>query len=101
MVINGRFERCCPNDVAIEYEPQRCQRQLARACPNAGLDMSQPTLVSGPQVMRRLSSESSEKARYSQVNAMLSYELKTLLFAKRPLWIFPCLGSVGDSALLA
>jgi hypothetical protein len=34
------------------------------------------SMVSGPQVMRQLSSESSEKARYSKVNAILSYELK-------------------------
>jgi hypothetical protein len=51
--------------------------------------MSQSTVVSGPQVMRQLSSESSDKARHSQVNAILRYELKTLLSAERPLWNLP------------
>jgi hypothetical protein len=68
-------EKCCHYDVAIEYKPQRCQLQLARSMSQILDSMSQPTVVSG-HVMRPLSSESSDKARYSQVNAILSYDLK-------------------------
>jgi hypothetical protein len=44
--------------------------------------VSQPTLVSGPQAMRRMASESSDKARYSRVHAIRSYALKHM--APRP-----------------
>jgi hypothetical protein len=40
MVINGRFERRCRYDAAIEYKPHRCHGQQLERVPNAGLGVS-------------------------------------------------------------
>ena len=78
MVINGRFERCCRYDVAIEYSLSAANGSSSSM--SRILDsMSQSTVVSSPPVTHQQSSRNSEKAPSGHVTVTLSHGLKQVM----------------------